>query len=244
MNWDTEPDALVLLNELYPTHTLGSTQHQTRKCRLYLVACARRQWARLPAVCRALVEVAEYVADTPRAGGSLRERFVPVAERLMHSDGWAGDLKRAGVEFLLALDAAPADLARPVRAAHDPLDAPAPRRCGGDEWRALARLVYLPFVPTAPPFGWVPRELHSADLVREIHYNPTLFPAFDPAWRTSDVRAIAQGMYDSRDFGAMPILADALQDAGCYDIDILNHCQRPGEHVRGCRVLDQVLDRG
>jgi hypothetical protein len=51
-------------------------------------------------------------------------------------------------------------------------------------------------------------------------------------------------MYDSRDFGAMPILADALQDAGCEDEQGLNHCRDANQvHVRGCRVCDRVLGR-
>ena len=66
----------------------------------------------------------------------------------------------------------------------------------------------------------------------------------DPAWRTTTAVQLAQGMYDSRDFAAMPILADALQDAGCEDADILDHCRGPGPHVRGCWVVDLVLDKG
>jgi hypothetical protein len=52
-------------------------------------------------------------------------------------------------------------------------------------------------------------------------------------------------MYDSRDFGAMPILADALQDAGCDNDEVLNHCRnKPAvEHFRGCWVVDGVLDK-
>jgi hypothetical protein len=48
-------------------------------------------------------------------------------------------------------------------------------------------------------------------------------------------------MYGSRDFGAMPILADALQDAECDNAAILDHCRGPGPHVRGCWVVDLVL---
>jgi hypothetical protein len=59
----------------------------------------------------------------------------------------------------------------------------------------------------------------------------------NPAWLTSTVLALARQMYDSRDFSAMPILADALQDAGCDNEDILKHCRGPGPHVRGCWVL-------
>jgi hypothetical protein len=62
----------------------------------------------------------------------------------------------------------------------------------------------------------------------------------DPAWRTSTVVALAQQMYDSRDFSAMPILGDALQDAACDHADILDHCRSAGPHVRGCWVVDLV----
>ncbi|WP_439629070.1 hypothetical protein [Gemmata sp.] len=63
-------------------------------------------------------------------------------------------------------------------------------------------------------------------------------------WRTSTAVALAQQMYDSRDFSTMPILADALQDAGCDNDDILNHCRDAnGVHVRGCWVVDLVLGK-
>ncbi|WP_232069797.1 hypothetical protein [Gemmata massiliana] len=54
---------------------------------------------------------------------------------------------------------------------------------------------------------------------------------------------LAQQVYESRDFSAMPILADALQDAGCDNIDILDHCRGSGPHVRGCWVVDLILGK-
>jgi len=50
-------------------------------------------------------------------------------------------------------------------------------------------------------------------------------------------------MYDAREFSAMPILADALQDAGCDSDDVLNHCRGDGPHVRGCWVVDLVMGK-
>ena len=50
-------------------------------------------------------------------------------------------------------------------------------------------------------------------------------------------------MYESHDFSAMPILADALQDAGCDNDDILAHCRNSTTHVRGCWVVDLVLGK-
>jgi len=63
----------------------------------------------------------------------------------------------------------------------------------------------------------------------------------EPGLRTSTVTALALQMYESRDFSAMPILADALQDAGCDNDEVLNHCRGAGPHVRGCWVVDLVL---
>jgi hypothetical protein len=73
--------------------------------------------------------------------------------------------------------------------------------------------------------------------------NPFRPVALNPEWLTPTVTALARGMYDSRDFGAMPILADALQDAGCDSEDILSHCRSDGPHVRGCWVVDLVLGK-
>jgi hypothetical protein len=65
-----------------------------------------------------------------------------------------------------------------------------------------------------------------------------------PEWRTSTALALARQMYESRDFSAMPILADALQDAGCDNDDVLNHCRDANAtHVRGCWVVDLVLGK-
>jgi hypothetical protein len=63
----------------------------------------------------------------------------------------------------------------------------------------------------------------------------------NPAWLTSNVVAIAQGIYAERAFDRMPILADALEDAGCDNADVLNHCREAGVHVRGCWVVDLLL---
>jgi hypothetical protein len=84
----------------------------------------------------------------------------------------------------------------------------------------------------------------QADLLRDIFGNPFRPVAFDPAWRTSTAVALAGQVYESRDFVAMPILADALQDAGCDSADVLDHCRDPKQvHVRGCWVVDLALGK-
>jgi hypothetical protein len=83
----------------------------------------------------------------------------------------------------------------------------------------------------------------QAGILRCVVGNPFRPVAFDPSWLTSTAVAIAKGMYESRDFAAMPLLADALQDAGCADERILDHCRGPGPHVKGCWVVDLVLGK-
>jgi hypothetical protein len=80
-------------------------------------------------------------------------------------------------------------------------------------------------------------------LLRDIFGNPFRPVAFAPKWKTDTALSLAKQMYDSRDFSAMPILADALQDAGCDNEDILSHCRGEGPHVRGCWVVDLVLGK-
>lgn len=79
--------------------------------------------------------------------------------------------------------------------------------------------------------------------LRDIFGNPFRPIDFAP-WRTDTARALAQEMYESRDFSAMPILADALQDAGCDNDEVLMHCRDAhATHVRGCWVVDGVLGK-
>ena len=92
--------------------------------------------------------------------------------------------------------------------------------------------------------GYDAEERNQVALARDIFGNPFRPVAFEPDWRTSTAVAIAKQMYDARDFGAMPILADALQDAGCENEDVLTHCRDAmGVHVRGCWVVDLVLGK-
>jgi hypothetical protein len=91
------------------------------------------------------------------------------------------------------------------------------------------------------PLGEARRRLYP--VYREVA-GPQTPVAFDPAWRTSTAVSLARQMYDGREFSAMPILADALQDAGCENEDVLAHCRDPQPaHVRGCWVIDLVLGK-
>jgi hypothetical protein len=78
-------------------------------------------------------------------------------------------------------------------------------------------------------------------LLRDLFHDPYRIPVFDPAWSTPPVLDLARRCYEERDFRRLPELADLLASAGCADEDILTHCREPGEHARGCWVLDLLL---
>lgn len=60
---------------------------------------------------------------------------------------------------------------------------------------------------------------------------------------TATTVALAGGIYADQAFDRLPILADALEDAGCDDPEILTHCRQEGRHVKGCWVIDLILGR-
>jgi hypothetical protein len=80
-------------------------------------------------------------------------------------------------------------------------------------------------------------------LLRDIFGNPFHSVVLDSAWLTQDVVNLAQSVYSGQGFNALPILADALEEAGCTDAGIFSHCRQPGPHVRGCWVIDLLLGK-
>jgi hypothetical protein len=96
------------------------------------------------------------------------------------------------------------------------------------------------------PFPFYDKDGESsveAQLVRDVAGNPFQPVEIDAAWRTTEVRALAQAIYDGRAFERMTELAAALEAAGCDNTSILDHCRSPGPHVRGCWVIDLVLGK-
>src|SRR5207244_10594160 len=89
-------------------------------------------------------------------------------------------------------------------------------------------------------------EIAQANLLRHVLGNPFRRVSIAPAWlvwNDGTIPKLAQTIYDERAFDRLPILADALEDAGCDDAEILAHCRGPGPHVRGCYVLDLLLGK-
>jgi hypothetical protein len=85
----------------------------------------------------------------------------------------------------------------------------------------------------------------ECDLLREVFGNPFRPSTVDPAWLAWEggtVARLAGAAYEGRAFDRLPILGDALEEAGCADADLLAHCrQQPAAHVRGCWALDLLL---
>jgi hypothetical protein len=88
---------------------------------------------------------------------------------------------------------------------------------------------------------WSIAEIAHASIIRDIFGNPFRPLSTNPVWHTPTVKALAHTFFDEHDFGILPVLADALEDAGCDNTDILEHCRQPGEHFRGCWVIDLFL---
>ena len=106
---------------------------------------------------------------------------------------------------------------------------------------------YLALKAARQPVEWIATTLiepaRQSQLLRDIIGNPFHPVSLDPTWLTSTAVSLAQAIYEDRAFDRLPILGDALEDAGCTSADILNHCRQPGEHVRGCWVVDLVLGK-
>jgi hypothetical protein len=195
-----------------------------RKCRLFACACCRRVWRLLPdESCREAVRAAEQYAD-----GLLPEEEL----RSWANAALAGRNLPRGVllDSLRSLARAAAAVTWVERFS------PAMAREAADD---ILRM---------PHYWEVSAEQSAqADLLRDLFgflpFRPVSLPAGIPAWNDYTVAGLAQAIYYDRAFEQLPILADALEDAGCTVPDILQHCRSGGEHVRGCWVLDLILGK-
>ena len=117
------------------------------------------------------------------------------------------------------------------------------RRWTGTQWHALTWMAFLPHWPEVPPYRWVRTSRHRADLVRDVFGNPFRTVAWNPACRSPTVVGLAGAIYGDGAFDRLPILADALEDAGCGNLDVLSHCRADTPHARGCWVVDFILGK-
>jgi hypothetical protein len=127
-----------------------------------------------------------------------------------------------------------------------PRDQPARAACAAaDVARAAAQAVKRAADGDARAARAAERARQAA-LLRDLFGNPFRSPSFDPAWLAwngGTVPKLARAVYAERAFDDLPVLADALEDAGCTDRRLLSHCRRGGHHARGCWAVDLLLGR-
>jgi hypothetical protein len=88
-----------------------------------------------------------------------------------------------------------------------------------------------------------PEQLAMCEILREVFGDPFIELKLAPSWLTGPVLSLARQSYQTRDFSSLPILADALEEAGCTDQTILGHLRSFGPHVRGCFSVDAILEK-
>lgn len=121
------------------------------------------------------------------------------------------------------------------------------RRVGGLLSRVTPALKKQGRIEGFQPEQTIKRErLHQCALIRCLVANPYLKWEFAPEWgdwAEGTPRRIARTIYDEGRFEELPILGDALADAGCTDRTILRHCHEDRIHARGCYVVDALLGK-
>ncbi|HYT87963.1 MAG TPA: hypothetical protein VEL76_04530 [Gemmataceae bacterium] len=217
-----------------------------RKLRLFAVACCRRvQSLMADERSRAAVDLAERRADghvterevrAVRAAAKVVDDIVRSAYLTARSSSeppygygpaYAACNAAGAAAAVLSADAnIPASLAAYALAGRD--CATESKEAADDAFRAATRAAFA----------------EEAELLRDIVGTPFQPVPFDPAWRTPNVVALATVLYEDRRFKDMPVLADALEEAGCNNAGILAHCRQPGvAHTRGCWLIDLLLDK-
>jgi hypothetical protein len=211
----------------------------TRKRLLFAAACLRRLWPILQYEgSQEAIEVLERFADgeaseeerlaaVSRAGKAARAAQRDLDNAEPYSSGYAAiaATSTAALAVRIAIENQGPNLST-VEAAS--LAHQAQAYWESDQWkRARAAQATL----LRDIFGLLPFRLMAP-------LNPGLL-----AWNGGTVPNLARAIYDDRAFDHLPVLADALEEAGCTDADVLSHCRRPGDHVRGCWIVDLLLGK-
>jgi hypothetical protein len=212
------------LNDLQEMLQLIKDEVRPRKFRLFACACLRQLRERTddPHFRRLVVLSERYVE-----GDCDREAFRTAFRR-----AWPNGWERARVVALVAIDPDPQSMPfwRCLELCNEIIDLTSPGR---------PRYYYSP----APNRESKPLRKQQREMLREVVGEPFAPPRFDPAWRTPDVKTLAESIAKEGSFEDLPILADPLEDAGCRDGALLAHLRGPGPHALGCWALDLVRGR-
>jgi hypothetical protein len=239
------------LAAITPVHLLGHTRRELRatrtkagrrKLRLYGCACARRVWPALRPEQQAIIETAERAADgratqadVERAWGASQQWIIPTVTGLFRTlIGRLLGRSQPVPEPVPELPPQPASIAMVLMQVA--------RR---QAWAVVqvGRAVAARDLDGIRGNKPAAEKRIQADLVRCLFGNPFRPITFDPRWRTSTVVGLARSIYGENAFDRLPILADALEEAGCDDEHLLRHCREAPIHARGCWVVDHVLSK-
>jgi hypothetical protein len=248
--WLAAENPVPLLEYLRQHHHIARDSGGRRRLRLFACACCRSVWEHFhDERCRRAVEVSERFADgfARRAELDAARQGAEEADRVVRQQLEPGVLHRLGAEDRLtavvgyrvataALWTATTQSA--VRAAADVARAVQELRA------ALAEAVASP----RPTFAASLRAEGQAQaaLVRDIFGNPFRPVSVDRSCLSGNGAAaveLARAIYDERAFDRLPALADALEETGCLNADLLAHCRQSVKHSRGCWCLDLILSR-
>jgi hypothetical protein len=217
-------------------------QANDRKVRLFAAACCRRVWHLLTdRRSQNAVEVAEQFADGLASSDTLND-----AETAAGAALWAVKDERDRV--------APAELPSGTHEAAEAAEMASWAKEGRFYWGVggygawEAAVEAAAYGEDAAAQG---REAaHQAALLRDI-FGPLAFAASLRAWHQGTAVRLARAAYEERELPSghldparLAVLADALEEAGLTDVEVLRHLRSPGPHVRGCWALDLLLDRG
>jgi hypothetical protein len=213
-----------------------------RKQRLFASACCRRIWHLMEDErSRNAVEVAERYAEGLVGVGKLRAAYELAYEAYM-DDGIDGDSIEE-VIARIAVNLTVVDIGEVATSATEAANAKAHVAVYGLGDSDVDTTKTTQAAYSAERFA---ERAVLCCYLRCIFGNPFQLISFDPsmlAWNGSAIRKMAQAIYDDRAFARLPLLADALEDAGCIDADVLSHCRTSGDHVRGCWVVDLLLGK-
>jgi hypothetical protein len=219
-----------------------------RKLRLFAVSCHRRIWHLLSdkGVCRKTVEFAERYADGLASRNEL------------HGHAWGKPGSAFSVVLYTAWAAAEnsflfgAGTAKKAVLRMDVENYNKREDAFKRAWEDHSLGDALQIAEAAMPIEWMAKgnaawteELEGqCQVLREIFGSlPFRSVYLDPSCLTSEVKAVAEAIYDQRTFDHLPHLADALEEAGCHDNEVLSHCRSDDPHVRGCWALDLILGK-
>lgn len=223
----TEPEWLSSTDPIPLLKRVGGRRNE-RKLRLFAVACCRRMtFLADDEVSQKALTLAELFADGQLAKPQRRNAYESVA--------WGH--RRSRVMWALAKVATQAATWSSHTSAN------------GVAQSAVARQFSQPPVELIPERESLRKQVRAVELqaqvriLHDIFGNPFRPVALDPRWLTDPVVALASGIDAEKAFDRMPVLADALEESGCSEFDILNHCRGDDSHVRGCWVVDLMLGK-